>query len=328
MRGDKLSKAIRVHQFGGPEVLQFEEVKLGSPGPGQIKVKHRAIGLNFIDVYHRTGLYPNELPFIPGSEAAGEVLEVGEGVDFFKPGDRICYHGPMGAYAQERLMPAEKALPLPDDISFETAAAVTLKGMTACYLLTMTWPLKKDDVILFHAAAGGVGSLAVQWAKALGIRVIGTVGSEDKVAQALAMGADEVINMREENFLERVKSLTDGRGVDVVYDSIGKDTFEASLDCLKPRGLMVSFGNASGPVAVPNLGVLAAKGSLYVTRPTLAHYVGAREVATDAAAKLFELVRRGDLTVNIGQRFGLAQAADAHRALEARETTGSTILIP
>lgn len=323
-----MNKAIRVHQFGGPEVLQFESVDVGSPGPGQIKVRHRAIGLNFIDVYHRTGLYPNELPFTPGSEAAGEIMEVGAGVDYFKPGDRICYHGPMGAYAQERLMPADKALPLPDDIAFETAAAVTLKGMTACYLLTMTWPLKKGDSILFHAAAGGVGTLAVQWAKALGLRVIGTVGSAEKAAQALANGADEIINLKEENFAERVKSLTAGRGVDVVYDSIGKDTFEASLSCLKPRGLMVSFGNASGPVTVPNLGVLAAKGSLYLTRPTLAHYFAARESALQAAASLFDQIRQGGLAVHIGQRFDLAQAAQAHRALEARETVGSTILTP
>lgn len=323
-----MSKAISVHQFGGPEVLQFEETAVGSPGPGQIKVRHKAIGLNFIDVYHRTGLYPNELPFIPGSEAAGEIMAVGAGVDYFKPGDRICYYGPMGSYTQERLMPADKALPLPDDISFETAAAVTLKGMTVCYLLTMIWPLKKDDVILFHAAAGGVGSLAVQWAKTLGLKVIGTVGSEDKIARVLATGADEVINLSEENFEERVKVLTAGRGVDVVYDSIGKETFEASLSCLKPRGLMVSFGNASGPVTIPNLGVLAAKGSLFLTRPTLAHYFSNRETAVQAVEKLFDHVRRGNLSVHIGQRFDLAHAADAHRALEARETVGSTILIP
>lgn len=323
-----MSKAIRVHQFGGPEVLQLEDIEVGSPGPGQIKVKHAAIGLNFIDVYHRTGLYPNELPFIPGSEAAGEVLEVGAGVDFIKPGDRVCYHGPIGAYAEERLMPAEHALPLPEDISFETAAAVTLKGMTVCYLLTMTWPLKKNDVILFHAAAGGVGSLAVQWAKALGVHVIGTVGSEQKVEQALANGADHVINLQREDFVERVQALTDGRGVDVVYDSIGKETFEASLNCLKPRGLMVSFGNSSGPVTVPNLGVLAAKGSLYVTRPTLTHYFGTRETALLGAAKLFEHIRTGILSVSIGQRFALADAAEAHRNLEARNTVGSTILTP
>ncbi len=323
-----MTKAICVHQFGGPEVLKYEDCAVGSPGPGQIRVRHEAIGLNFIDVYHRTGLYPNELPFTPGSEAAGVVTEVGEGVDAFKPGDRISYSGPLGAYAQERLMPATKALPLPDDIPFETAAAITLKGMTVCYLLTMTWPLKPGETILFHAAAGGVGSLAVQWAKSLGARVIGTAGSDEKAELARANGADEVINLRRENFVERVKVLTDGRGVDVVYDSIGKDTFEQSLDCLRPRGLMVSFGNSSGPVAVPNLGILASKGSLYLTRPTLAAYFSDRKVELDSAARMFDMVHKGTLSINIGQRFALADAAEAHRALEARETVGSTVLKP
>lgn len=323
-----MTKAIRVHEFGGPEVLRYEGIEVGSPAPGQIKVQHQAIGLNFIDVYHRTGLYPNDLPFTPGSEAAGVVTEVGKGVDNLRPGDRVTYFGPMGAYAQERLMPADKALPLPEDISFETAAAITLKGMTVCYLLTMTYPLKRGDVILFHAAAGGVGSLAVQWAKSLGVRVIGTVGSDEKAAQAIANGADEVINLRKENFAQRVQALTDGRGVDVVYDSTGKDTFMDSLNCLKPRGLMVSFGNASGPVAVPNLGVLASKGSLYLTRPTLAHYFNDHNTALEGASKMFERVRAGTLLINIGQRFDLANAAEAHRALEARETMGSSILLP
>ncbi len=323
-----MTNAICVHEFGGPEVLQYEERSVGSPGAGQLKIRHEAIGLNFIDVYHRTGLYPNERPFTPGSEAAGAVIEVGEGVNEFKSGDRVCYYGPMGSYAQERLIPAARVLPLPDDIAFETAAAIALKGMTVCYLLTMTWPLKKGETILFHAAAGGVGSLAVQWAKHLGARVIGTVGSDEKAELAKANGIDEVINLRQENFVDRVKTLTDGRGVDVVYDSIGKDTFEQSLDCLRPRGLMVSFGNSSGPVTVPNLGVLASKGSLYLTRPTLAAYFTDRKLELEAAANMFDLVRNGVLSINIGQRFELAKVADAHRALEARQTTGSTILIP
>jgi NADPH2:quinone reductase len=323
-----MTKAIRVHQFGGPEVLRYEDCVIGSPGPGQLKVKHEAIGLNFIDVYHRTGLYPNDLPFTPGSEAAGVVTEVGEGVTSFKPGDRISYSGPLGAYAQERLMPAVRALPLPDDIPFDTAAAITLKGMTVCYLLTMTWPLKPGETILFHAAAGGVGSLAVQWAKSLGARVIGTVGSDEKAELARANGADEVINLRRENFVERVKELTNDRGVDVVYDSIGKDTFEQSLNCLRPRGLMVSFGNSSGPVVIPNLGILASKGSLYLTRPTLGAYFSDRKVELESAARMFDMVRNGILSINIGQRFDLASASEAHRSLEARETTGSSILIP
>lgn len=323
-----MTKAIRIHQFGGPEVLQYEDIEVGAPGAGQIRIRHEAIGLNFIDIYHRTGLYASDLPFTPGSEAAGVVTEVGEGVDFLKPGDRVTYNGPMGSYAQEQLLPAAKALPLPDDISFDTAAAITLKGMTVCYLLTMTWPLTKSDTILFHAAAGGVGSLAVQWAKAIGARVIGTVGSDEKAELAKANGADEVINIRRQNFADRVNELTDGRGVDVVYDSIGKDTFEQSLDCLKPRGLMVSFGNSSGAVSVPNLGILASKGSLYVTRPTLAHYFSDRSDALKSAAGMFDMVKNGALSIHIGQRFDLEHAADAHRALEARQTVGSTILVP
>lgn len=323
-----MTKAIVVKQFGGPEVLEFRDHEVGSPGAGEIRVRHEAIGLNFIDVYHRTGLYPNPLPFVPGQEAAGIVTEVGEGVTQFKAGDRIAYHGPIGSYAQERLMPADQALSLPDDIDFDTAAAIILKGMTACYLVTMTSPLKAGDTILYHAAAGGVGLIAVQWAKSLGVRVIGTVGSDEKGELARANGADEIINIREENFVERVKQFTDGKGVDVVYDSIGKDTFEASLDCLRPRGLMVSYGNSSGPVAVPSLGILAAKGSLYVTRPTTAHYFMDREVKLQSAATLFDKVRTGSLSVRIGQAFDLADVADAHRALEGRQTTGSTILRP
>lgn len=323
-----MTKAIIVRELGGPEVLKYEDYEVGRPGPGEIRVRHEAIGLNFIDIYLRTGLYPSSLPVVPGQEAAGVVVEVGEGVDEFKEGDRIAYYGSIGAYANERLMPANNAFPIPDDIDFDTAAAIMLKGMTTCYLLTMTAPLKKGDTILFHAAAGGVGSLAVQWAKSLGVRVIGTVGSDEKAELARANGADEVINLRTEDFAERVRELTDGKGVDVVYDSIGKDTFEASLDCLRPRGLMVSFGNSSGPVAVPNLGVLTAKGSLYVTRPTLAHYFSDRKIELESAAALFDKVRTGVLSVKIGQTFDLANVADSHRALQARETIGSTIIRP
>ncbi len=323
-----MTKAIVIREFGGPEVLQPEEITLGDPGPGQIRVKHHAIGLNFIDVYHRTGLYPNDLPLTPGSEGAGEVTAVGADVTAFAPGDRVVYNGPIGAYAEERLMPAANAVPLPAEIDYETGAAIMLKGMTVCYLLTMTWPVTKDDTILFHAAAGGVGSLAVQWARAIGARVIGTVGSDEKAEMARANGADAVINLETEDYVARVRELTDGRGVDVVYDSIGKDTFETSLDCLRPRGLMVSFGNSSGPVSVPNLGILAGKGSLYVTRPTLGAYFPDAESLRDGAAKLFDMVRSGALSIHVGQRFALENVADAHRALEGRQTTGSTILQP
>ncbi len=323
-----MNQIVRIHQFGGADVLQLEECSLAYPQQGQIKIRHEAIGLNFIDVYHRTGLYPNDLPFTPGSEAAGVVTAVGPGVTDLKPGDRITYHGPIGACCDERIMPAANALPLPDDISAETAAAITLKGMTACYLLTMTAKVKKGDVILVHAAAGGVGLLLVQWAKHLGATVIGTVGSWEKAEWVKKYGADEVINIRAEPWVEKVRTLTRGAGVDIVYDSIGKDTFEQSLNCLRPRGLMVSFGNSSGPVAVPDLGILASRGSLFVTRPTLAHYFADRQIWLQSAASLFDLVRTGILKVNIGQRYRLADIAEAHRALEDRRTVGATILQP
>jgi len=323
-----MTKAITISAFGGPEVLTLEDREIGAPGKGEIRLKQEAIGLNFIDVYQRTGLYPNPLPFVPGQEGAGTVTAIGPDVTEFKPGDRIAYHGAIGAYAQERLLPAAKAVPLPEDIGFDIGAAIMLKGMTACYLLTMTWPLKPGETILFHAAAGGVGLLAVQWAKSIGAHVIGTVGSDEKADLAHAAGADDVINIRSEDFAKRVREITEGRGVDVVYDSIGKDTFEASLDCLRPRGLMVSFGNSSGPVSVPSLGILATKGSLYLTRPTTAHYFSDRAVELASASMLFDKVRDGTLSIKIGQRFALADAAEAHRALEGRQTTGSTILLP
>ena len=323
-----MSRVFQIHEHGGPEVMRLEERDVGQPGPGEIRIRHTAIGLNFIDVYQRTGLYKMQMPFVPGNEAAGEVTAVGEGVTDFKPGDRVGYTGPTGAYADERLLPADNAIPIPDDIDDETAAAVLLKGLTAYYLLFETWPLKAGETILWQAAAGGVGLIACQWAHALGATVYGTAGSAEKVALARQNGCDEVINYREEEFAPRIRELTGGRGVDVVYDGVGKATFDASLDCLRPRGLMVSFGNASGYVTIPNLGVLASKGSLYVTRPTSgAYFPGAAELRRGGAA-LFEAIGRGDIKVHINQRFALADVPDAHKALEARETTGSTVIVP
>lgn len=323
-----MTKAVRASRYGGPEVLEFADLEVGKPGPGQVRLEQKAIGLNFIDIYQRSGLYPMDLPFVLGNEAAGIVEEIGEGVTEVSVGDRVSYSGMVGAYAAQRLIAAKKLLPIPDAVSFEVAAASTLKGLTVYYLLELTWPVKSGETILFHAAAGGVGQLAVQWAKAKGATVIGTVGSEEKAAIARSRGCDHVVNIRQEDFSARVSEITKGRGVDVVYDSIGKDTFEASLDCLRPRGLMVSFGNSSGPVSVPNLGVLAAKGSLYVTRPTLAHYFADRQSEVDAITAVFDKIADGALHVEIGQTFALDDVAEAHRALEGRKTTGSTVLIP
>ncbi|WP_332714434.1 quinone oxidoreductase family protein [Pelagibacterium mangrovi] len=321
-------KAVVIDQFGGPEVLDFRDAELGEPGAGEIRVRHHAIGVNFIDTYHRTGLYPNPLPLIPGSEGAGEVLAVGAGVSNFKPGDRIAYQGTLGSYCQERIMPASKAVSLPDAIDYETAAAIMLKGLTAYYLLFLTWPVRAGETILYHAAAGGMGLIACQWAKSIGARVIGTAGSPEKVELALANGCDAVINYSEEDFAKRVRELTDGKGVDVVYDGVGQATFEKSLDCLRPMGLMVSYGNATGPVAVPDLGILARKGSLFVTRPTGAHYFAERPALLAGAKALFDAVESGAIKPHIGQRFALSEAAEAHRALEGRKTVGSTILLP
>lgn len=323
-----MSKAVFVRAHGGPEVLSVEDRTLPDPGPGEIRVRNRAIGLNFIDTYQRSGLYQLPLPFVAGNEGAGEVSAVGDGVTDLNVGDRVTYSGPPGAYAEERNMPAGRASPIPDGVDFETAAAVTLKGITAYYLLFQTWPLKAGETILFHAAAGGVGQIAVPWAKAIGARVIATAGSAEKLALAKAAGADEVINYREEAFAPKVRELTGGKGVDVVYDGVGKDTFEPSLDCLRPRGLMVSFGNASGPVSVPNLGILAAKGSLYLTRPTTAAYTATTAELRAAVKAVFDAVLAGTIGVTIHQRYALDEVAEAHRALEARETTGSTVLIP
>lgn len=323
-----MSRAFVVRESGGPEQLQLEELEVPTPGPGQIKVRNRAIGLNFIDVYQRTGLYPTPLPFVAGNEGAGEVLSVGPGVTDFAPGDRIAYQGPVGAYADERLLPAEKAVPVPDAISDEVAAAALLKGTTAFYLLHWTHELKAGETVLVHAAAGGTGQILVQWAKAIGATVIATAGSEAKCELVRDLGADLVVDYKTHDFVTHVKEFTGGRGVDVVYDGVGKATFEPSLDCLRPRGLMVSFGNASGPVSLPRLGILAEKGSLYVTRPTGASYFQTPEDLRTAAAALFQMIADGKITISIDQRRPLAEAVEAHIALEARETTGSTVLIP
>jgi NADPH:quinone reductase len=323
-----VSRAIVISENGGPEVLHLEDREVGQPGPGEIRVRNRAIGLNFIDVYQRSGLYKVQMPVVAGNEGAGEVTAVGPGVTDFKAGDRVGYIGPVGAYADERLLPADRAIPIPEDIAFETAAAAMLKGMTAYYLLFETWKLRAGESILCHAAAGGVGLILCQWASAIGATVYGTAGSEEKVALAKANGCREAINYRVEDFPGRIRELTGDRGVDVVYDGVGKVTFEPSLDCLRPRGLMVSFGNASGPVSIANLGILATKGSLYVTRPTSAAYFGTADELRRAGAALFEAIGGGKVKVSINQRFGLDQVADAHRVLEARETTGSTVILP
>jgi NADPH:quinone reductase len=322
-----MSSAIRIHEVGGPEVLQWEEVAVGDPGSGEVRLRHGAVGLNYIDVYFRTGAYPAELPFTPGLEACGVVQALGEGVTDLQVGDRVAYAAPpVGAYAEERLMPANKVVKVPDGVSDETAAAMMLKGMTAQYLLRRTYRVKAGDTILFHAAAGGVGLIACQWAKSLGATVIGTVGSDEKAELAAAHGCDYPIVYTRENFVERVKAITGGEGVPVVYDSVGKDTFMNSLDCLRPFGSMVIFGQSSGPVPPLELGTLAAKGSLFVTRPTLMTYTAKRDDLVATAEELFEVVQAGAVKLEINQRFALRDAADAHRALEGRRTTGSTVL--
>jgi NADPH2:quinone reductase len=326
-----MAKAIRIHEHGGPEVLKFEDVDPGKPGKGEILIEHGAIGLNFIDVYYRTGLYPpptGSLPIIPGGEGAGKVLEVGEGVEGLQPGDRIAYAVGFGAYAQRRIIAADRVVKVPDGISDEQAAGMMLKGMTAEYLLLRTFKVKKGDTILFHAAAGGVGLIAGQWAKHLGATTIGTAGSADKVKLAKAHGFDHVINYREQDFVEEVKKITGGGLCDVVYDSVGKDTFEGSLNCLKPLGLLALFGQSSGPVPPFNLGVLAQKGSLYITRPTLFTYNAKREDLEKSAKALFDVVKSGAVKIEVKQRYKLAEAAQAHRDLEARKTTGVTVLTP
>jgi len=325
-----MTKAIRIHEHGGPEVLKYEDVEVGVPGPGQARVRQTAIGLNYIDVYHRTGLYPpGPLPAIVGLEAAGIVEEVGDGVAEFRSGDRVAYaNPPIGAYAEERLMPADRLVGVPEGIDDRQAAAMMLKGMTAQYLLRRTYRVQAGDAILVHAAAGGVGLIACQWAKHLGATVIGTVGSDDKAALASANGCDHPIVYTRENFTDRVREITGGEGVAVVYDSIGKDTFEGSLDCLRPIGMMVSYGNASGPVPAFEPGMLAAKGSLFFTRPSLMTYTAKRDDMVAGAKELFGVVKGGHVSLTVNQTYPLADAAQAHADLEARKTTGSTLLIP
>jgi NADPH2:quinone reductase len=325
-----MSKAIRIHAHGGPEVLTWEDADPGRPGPGQVLIRHTAIGLNFIDVYYRTGLYPapGGLPLVPGGEGAGVVEEVGPDVQGLKAGDRVAYAVGTGAYAERRVIAADRLVKVPDGISDEQAAAMMLKGMTAEYLLRRTFKVKAGDTILFHAAAGGVGLIAGQWAKHLGATTIGTAGSPDKVELARAHGYDHVVNYREQDFVAEVGRITEGQKCAVVYDSVGKDTFEGSLDCLKPLGLLALFGQSSGPVPPFNLGVLAQKGSLYITRPTLFVYVARRADLEASAAALFDVVGKGVVDVRINQRYALKDAARAQADLEARKTTGATILVP
>lgn len=321
-------KAIRVHKNGGPEVLKFEDITLPAPGAGEILVKNRAIGLNFIDTYFRSGLYPAPLPLVLGNESAGDVVAVGAGVTEFKPGDRVAIVSAHGAYAEERIVPAATAVALPAAISYEAAASMMLKGLTAEYLLHRTYKVRPGDTILVHAAAGATGLILCQWGKALGATVIGTVGSRDKAELAKAHGCDHVILYRDENVAARVKEITGGKMCDVVYDGVGKDTFMASLDSLKPFGLLASFGNASGAVEAFNLGILSAKGSLYVTRPTLNTHTAKRESMVAMAKNLFDTVASGKVKVPVNATFALKDAAEAHRALEGRHTTGSTVLLP
>ena len=324
-----MTKAIRFHEFGGPEVLKYEDITLPEPGEGEVRLHHTAIGLNFVDTYYRSGLYKSALPSGLGNEAAGVIEQLGKGVKGFKVGDRVAYGtGDLGAYAEARNFPANRLLKLPKSISDETAAGMMLKVMTVRYLLRATYKVKRGETIVLHAAAGGVGLILSQWAKALGVKVIGTVGSDDKKALALAHGCAHVINSSTENVAERVKELTKGKGVPVVYDGVGQATFATSLDCLSPRGLLVSFGNASGAVSAFNLGILAAKGSLYVTRPTLGSYVAEDEEFKETASDLIAIVKSGKVKININQRYALTDAAKAHNDLAARRTTGASVLLP
>ena len=321
-----MTHAIRIHEAGGPEALRWEEVEVGDPGPGQVRLTQTAVGLNYIDVYHRTGLYPLELPCAVGLEAAGTVEAVGEGITELRPGDRVAYAAPpIGAYAEARLMPADRLVKLPDAISDVQAAAMMLQGMTVQYLIRRTHRVAKGETVLFHAAAGGVGLIACQWLRHLGATVIGTVGSEEKAELARAHGCTHTVNYRTEDFVAKVKEITDGAGVPVVYDSVGKDTFEGSLQCLSPLGMMVRFGNASGPVPPFELGRLAALGSLFITRPTLMVYTAKRADLMATANELFDVVLSGAVKIEASQTYPLAEAAQAHRDLEARKTTGSTV---
>ncbi len=322
-------KAIRIHKTGGPEVLQYEDVELAAPGPGEVQIRQHAVGVNYLDIYFRTGSYPSPgLPFTPGNEGAGEVVAVGEGVTKFRPGDRVAYAGSIGSYADARNIEARFLVPLPEAISYETAAAMMLKGLTAEYLLFRTYPVKPGDVILVQAAAGGVGLIMCQWARILGATVIGTAGGEEKAALAREAGAHEVIDYTKEDFAARVREITGGKLCHVVYDGVGKATFPASLDCLRPFGTFVSFGSASGNIEAFNLGLLAQKGSLYATRPTLFTHLADEARLTEMAARLMDVVGSGKVKIAVNARYPLAEAAEAHRALEGRKTTGATVLLP
>ena len=323
-----MAKAVRYHKQGGPEVLQVDEVQVGDPGPGQVRIRHTAIGVNFVDTYQRSGLYPMPVPQVAGNEGAGVVEAVGAGVTDLKAGDRIAYTGLPGSYCETRIVPADRMVKLPAGITEEQAASMMLKGLTVHYLIHTTYPVKKGETVLWHAAAGGVGLIACQWLKALGVVTIGTAGSDDKTALAKAHGAEHVINYSTEKFVDRVKAITGGKGVPVVYDSVGKSTWEGTLDCLSPRGLIVSFGNASGPVAPVNLGILSTKGSLYVTRPTLATHIASRADLVERSNALFEVVKSGKVKIETTAKYKLADAQQAHRDLEGRKTTGSVILVP
>ncbi len=324
-----MNQAIRIHKTGGPSVMQLDTTELAPPGPDQVRVRHEAIGVNYIDTYHRSGLYPIPLPSGIGLEASGHVDAVGDGVTDFSVGDRVAYgNGPIGAYAEFNTVAAGRLAHIPDAVSMEQAAAIMLKGMTARYLLKETYPVKPGDTILYHAAAGGVGLLMCQWARDLGVTLIGTASTPEKCELALSMGAAHMINSAQEDVAARVRELTDGQGVPVVYDGVGRDTFEISLDCLQPRGLLVSFGNASGPVTGVNLGILTQKGSVYITRPSLAHYVASDEALAANTADVFDAVARGVLSIRINQRYALSNAVNAHEDLEARKTMGASILTP
>ena len=323
-----MTKAVRFHKTGGPEVLQLDDVQVAAPGQGQVRVRHTAIGVNFIDTYQRSGLYPMQLPQVAGNEGAGVVEQVGAGVTTLKAGDRVAYTGQVGAYCGERVLPAERLVKVPEGISDEQAASMMLKGMTVQYLIHRTYPVKAGDTVLWHAAAGGVGLIACQWLKALGATVIGTVGSPEKARLAKAHGADHVIDYSKEDFVARVKEITGGKGVPVVFDSVGKSTWEGSLNCLRPLGMWVTFGNASGPVPPLNTLILAQKGSLFLTRPTLATYTASRADLEMTSKSLFDIVKSGKVKIEISARYKLADAAQCHRDLEGRKTTGSVILLP
>jgi NADPH2:quinone reductase len=323
-----MAKAVRYHKQGGPEVLQLDEVQVGEPGQGQVRIRHKAIGVNFVDTYQRSGLYPMQLPQVAGNEGAGVIEAVGAGVTDLKAGDRVTYTGLPGSYCETRLVPADRMVKLPQGISEEQAASMLLKGLTVHYLIFSTYKVQKGDTVLWHAAAGGVGLIACQWLKALGVTTIATAGSAEKLALAKAHGADHLINYTTDKFVDKVKEITGGKGVPVVYDGVGKTTWDGSLDCLRPRGLMVTFGNASGAVPPVNLGILSTKGSLFVTRPTLATHIASRAELVERSNALFDIVSSGKVKIETTAKYKLADAAQAHRDLESRKTTGSVILVP